>query len=189
MLNREILQQHNKLNLLNTISLRIMPLLAAQADFDGYIGISIDEIKEKGYMTKRLVPAAIDALLNVGLLRQDEDGKLYNLFSYNTDVNKKGFYYINLFKVFDQDIFKSMYNSRIKLLFYILTAKIPGTWHSVSVEKLYRNKTVKSKLALEIFENFDDLMGNLIPLIDGFIEVKLGREATTLTKKSPNLKE
>ncbi|PLS18185.1 hypothetical protein CVD28_07800 [Bacillus sp. M6-12] len=74
-----------------------------------------------------------------------------------------------MFKFFDEESFKSMYKSKIKLLFYILSAKIPGTWHSVHAEKLYRNKTVKSKLALDIFEDFDDLMNNLIPLIKGEI--------------------
>lgn len=190
MLNREILLQQSRLNLLNTISLRIMPLLAGATDLDGLVQISGEQIKEKGYMTKKLVPAAIEGLLNAGFLRKDQEGKLYNLFSCNTDANKKGYYYINLFKFFDKGYFKSMYKSRIKLLYYILSAKIPGTWHSVHAEKLYRNKTVEGKLALDIFEDFDDLMSNLMPLItDGIIEVKLGKESPTLTKKTKNVRD
>jgi|GEM_PF-6165319 len=190
MLNRAILQQQSKLNLLNTISLRIMPLLAGVSDLDGLVQISVDQIKEKGYMTKKLVPTAIEGLLNVGLLRKDENGKLYSLFSTNTEPNNKGFYYINIFKFFSKDIFKAMYKSRIKLLFYLIGAKIPGTWHSVSVEKLYRNKTVEGKVALEVFEDFNDLMSNLISLITGgIIEIKLGKQSLTLTKNTPNLKE
>jgi hypothetical protein len=190
MLRRDLLLQQNKLNLLNTISLRIMPLLAGESDYDGLVQISMDEIKEKGYMTKKLVPAAIEGLLNLGLLRKSEDGKLYNLFSCHTESDNKGFYYINLYKFFSKDIFKSMYKSRIKLLFYLISSKIPGTWHSVAVEKLYRNKSIGGKLALEIFKDFDDLMGNLIPLVTGgLIEIKLGKETVTLSKKTPYLKE
>lgn len=190
MLNREILQQQSKLNLLNTVSLRIMPLLAGVSDLDGLVQITMDQIKEKGFMTKKLVPAAIEGLLNAGLLRRDQDGNLYNLFTCNTSEDKKDFYYINVYKFFGNDIFKTMYKREIKLLFYILTAKIPGTWHSVAVEKLYRNRTVKNKLALELFEDFDDLMNNLIPLIlNGIIEVKLGKESVKLTHKTPNVRE
>lgn len=190
MLKREILLQQSKLNLLNTISLRIMPLLAGESDFDGQLQISVEDIKEKGYMTKKLVPSAIEGLLNIGLLRKDENGKLYNLFSTHTEPNNKGFYYVNIFKFFSKDIFKSMYKSRIKLLFYLIGAKIPGTWHSVAVEKLYRNKTIDGKLALNFFEDFDDLMSNLIPLVNsGIIEVKLGKQPVTLSKNTQNLKE
>ncbi|WP_180954048.1 hypothetical protein [Bacillus sp. M6-12] len=67
-------------------------MLAGASDLDGLVQISVDQIKEKGYMTKKLVPAAIEGLLKAGFLRKDKDGKLYNLISCNIDANKKGFY-------------------------------------------------------------------------------------------------
>lgn len=87
-------------------------------------------------MTKKLVPTAIEGLLKLGLLQKGKNGNIYSLFSCHTNLENKGFFYINHYKFFSQDVFKSMYKSRIKLLFYILSAKILGTWHSCAVEKL-----------------------------------------------------
>jgi len=190
MLNREQLQQQDKLNLLNTTSLRLIPILAESVDLDGLIQVSEDQIKELGYMTPKLVPSAIEGLLNIGWIRKGQDGKLYSLYTCNTSPENKAFYYINFFKIFKKEVFKSMYKRRINLMYYILTSKIPGTWHSIAIERLYKNKTLSDKLAIESFDDFDDLMNNFIPLIEaGIIEVRLGRENTTFTQKSTNLKE
>jgi hypothetical protein len=190
MLSRELLQQQDRLALLNTISLRLIPALAQYADLDGLIDISEDEIKKLGYMTPKLVPTAMEGLLKTGWIRKSADGKWYCTYTCHTTPENKGFYYINLYKVFKKDTFKSMYKRRINLLYYILTSKIPGTWHSIAVERLYKNKTFAGKLAIRLFEDFDDLMNNLIPLIEaGIIEVKLGKSNVVLTHKTSNIKE
>ena len=190
MLNRELLQRQNKLTLLNTTSLRLIPVLAEKSDMDGLLHFSIDEIKEQGYMTPKLVPAAIEGLLNIGWIRQGADGKLYSSYTCSTSPESKGFYYINLYKLFQKDVFKKMYKRRINLLYYILTAKVPGTWHFIAVEKLYKNKTFADQLAIQYFDDFDDLMTNLLPLIEAnIIEVRLGNSSVALTHKTTHLKE
>lgn len=190
MIIRERLQQQDKLNLLKTTSLRLLPIIAEQADMDGLLNISVNEIKELGYMTPKLVPAAIESLVKAGWIYTNEDGKMFASYTCNTTPDNKGFYYINLFKVFKKGVFKSMYKRRINLFYYLLTSKIPGTWHSVAAERLYQNKTFSEKLALNYFEDFDDLMDNLIPLIEtGFIELKLGTGKTVLSSKTSNIKE
>lgn len=190
MLNRDRLKQQDKLSLLNTISLRLIPVIAERVDYDGLIHITEEQIKSMGYMTPKLVPAAIKGLVDNGWISKGENGQLYSLFTCNTTPENKSFYYINLYKLFRKATFKSMYKRRINLMYYFLTSKIPGTWHSIAVERLYKNKTLSQKLAIKAFDDFEDLMSNLIPLIeDGIIEVKLGRQKTMLTKKANEIKE
>ena len=76
-------------------------------------------------MTPKLVPDAIKGLLNIGWIRQGTAGKLYSTYTCHTTPETKGFYYINLYKLFQKDVFKKMYKRRINLLYYILTSKIP----------------------------------------------------------------
>lgn len=192
MLIRERLQQQDKLILLNTTSLRLIPLLSERSDLDGLIHFSIDEIKRQGFMTEKLVPAALEGLEKIGWLRKGVGGRYYSMYTCHTTPENKGFYYINQYKLFQKDVFKKMYKRRINLLYYILTAKIPGEWHYVMVEKLYKNKAFMEQLAISYFDDFDDLMNNLIPLIEAqIIEVRLGRgkEATILTGKTAQLRE
>lgn len=187
MLIRKLLQQQDRLALLNTTSFRLIPVLAEKSDVDGLLHFSMNEIKEQGYMTPKLVPDAIKGLLNIGWIRQGTAGKLYSTYTCHTTPETKGFYYINLYKLFQKDVFKKMYKRRINLLYYILTSKIPGIFHSIAVERLYKNKTFANQLAIQYF---DDLMNNLIPLIEAqIVEVKLGKSSAILTHKTANIKE
>ncbi|MED1202589.1 hypothetical protein [Heyndrickxia acidicola] len=191
MLDKHKLQQQDKLNLLNTTSLRIIPILAEHTDLDGMINISVNEIKKLGFMTPKLVPTALDRLVKVGWIRKTSDGKMFALYTCNTTHENKDFYYINTYKVFKEDAFKKMYKRAISFFYYLLAAKVPGRWHTIAVERLYKNKTFAGNLAIEYFEDFDDLMEkNFIPLIKaGFIEVKLGPNGTTLTSQTAHIKE
>ena len=100
MLSRKQLQQQEKLNNLNTTSLRLIPVLAEFTDIDGLIHTNENEIEKLGYMTPRLVSTAIDGLIRNGWVKRDDKGNLYSLYTCRPTNEGNGFHYINLYKFF-----------------------------------------------------------------------------------------
>ncbi|MED4454880.1 hypothetical protein [Metabacillus fastidiosus] len=185
----EKLQQKELFNLLyqfNTTSLRLIPYLESHADYDGLIGVSEWQIKEEGFMTPNLVPSALEGLIKFGWIHKNTAGEMY--LKYKVDYNK-GFYRINPHSVFGEAV-KSMHKRCLLLFYYFLLSEVPGTWHSIAIKRLYKNKMFADRLVIHCFTDFDNLIENLILLIKtSLIEVKLGFSGTVLTEKTENIKE
>lgn len=192
MLRVESFKSQSRLKALNTVDLRLLVGLSMFSDCDGRINASLQRIKDLGYMTPKLVKTAFQRLVTLGWVRK-EGTDYYTTYTTNTNGNRKDYYYINLFKFFQTETFKGMYKREINFLFYILTSKLPGTFHSVEVERLYRNeinKKSKKGLLIDYFTSFEDLVSHLSSLIEkGVIEVKLGKSKTILTEKTEDIKE
>lgn len=188
----ESFKSQSILKTLNTVDLRLIVGLSLNADCDGRINSTIQKIKDLGYMTPKLVMPTLKRLVNLGWVRK-EGTDFFTNYTTNTSPNRKGHYYINLFKFFQTETFKTMYKRDILFIFYILTSKLPGTFHRVEIERLYRNKiNKKSKrgLLIDYFTNFEDLVTHLTSLIEkGIFEVKLTRTKVLLTENTPNIKE
>lgn len=191
MLKIESFKSQLRLKALNTIDLRLLVGLSMFSDKDGRINATLPKIKDLGYMTPKLVTTSLKRLLELGWIRKD-GADYFTTYTTNTSANRKELYYINLFKFFQTETFKTMYKRDINFLFYILTSKLPGTFHSVEIERLYRNeinRKSKKGLLIDYFTNFEDLVSHLSSLIEkGVIEVKLGKESL-LTETTSDIKE
>ncbi len=165
---------------LNTTSLRLIPYLENNADFDGLITVSKWEIEDEGFMSRKLVVPAIEGLLRRGLIYRNCEGELF--LNYANGSNNR-YFNINFESTFNQAI-KSMHKRRILLLYSFLFEEDFKEWHPVDIEDLYRNSRESCLVG-----SLNDLLSNIIQLITtGLIEVKLGNQIV-LTDAVSNLKE
>lgn len=190
MLSRNYLRQRLKLKFLSTKSLRLLPFLGSKTDLDGLISATVGQIKEANVMTSSLIEDALRELQIQDWIYKGEDGFFYSHFHTTSTADNHHFHYINLYKFFQSESFKSMYKRSLNFLYYILTAKLPGTLHTVAIEHLYANKSNEKNVILDYFISFEDMMKHLIQLIEyGFFEVRLGKNKQFITKDTSNIKE
>ncbi|WP_121616797.1 hypothetical protein [Virgibacillus halodenitrificans] len=192
MLKVESFKSQIRLKTLNTVDLRLLVGLSMFSDYDGRINATLQKIKDLGYMTPKLVESTLERLITFGWIRK-EGTAYYTTYTTNTSPKRKKLYYINLFKFFQTDIFKTMYKRDINFLFYILTTTLPGRFRRVAIERLYKNKineNSKHGLIIDYFTSFEDLVSHLTSLIEkGIIEVRLCKSKSLLTQETTNIKE
>src|SRR5699024_12479619 len=94
-----------------------------------------------------------------------KDGYLYSNFNTISTADNHNFHYINLYKFFQSDEFKKLYKRQLQFLFYILSVKLPGHEHSLSIEHLYQNRSNAKDVKLDFFISFEDMISNLLDLI------------------------
>ncbi|MEN1970670.1 hypothetical protein WMZ97_21845 [Lentibacillus sp. N15] len=190
MLSREMLKQQRILKSLSSVSLRLIPFLAANTDLDKRINIMLEHIKAANIMTPRLIKEALGKLEKIEWIYRGKDGYLYSNFNTISTADNHNFHYINLYKFFQSDEFKKLYKRQLQFLFYILSAKLPGHEHSLAIEHLYQNRTNAKDVKLDFFISFEDMISNLLDLINkGFFEVRLAASKEILNKNTKNLKE
>ncbi|WP_047986081.1 hypothetical protein [Ornithinibacillus californiensis] len=190
MLNREVLKQQKVLKLLSSVSLRLIPYLAGNTDLDGRINVTKEQIEEANIMTPRLINEALNKLESVGLIHKDADGYLYSNLNTISKADNHSFHYINIYNFFQSSEFKKTYKRQLLFLYYILTAKLPGTEHSVALEHLYQNRSNAKNVKLSFFISFEDMMNNLLELIEkGLFEVRLGNSSEVINKDTKTIKD
>lgn len=168
------------LSQLNTTSLRLLPYLENNADFDGLIIVSKWQIENEGFMTPKLVGPAIESLLKNGLLYRNNYEELFLNYTHSSDI---GFFNISIESKFTK-VIKSMHKRLILLFYYFLLREQPENWIPVDPRDLdsfpYKYRLVNSP---------NDLLINIIQLITlGLIEVKLESQIV-LTEGVANPKE
>lgn len=149
---------------LNTTSLRLLPYLENNADFDGLITVSKWEIENEGFMTPKLVVPAIEGLLKNGLIYRNNDEELFLNYAKGSNTS----YFNIIFKSEFTKVIKSMHKRRILLFYYFLLREQPEKWFSIDPRDLdsipYKYRLVNSP---------NDLLSNIIQLItSGLIELK-----------------
>lgn len=190
MLSREMLKQQDILKSLSSVSLRLIPFLAANTDLDKRINVSLEQIEAANIMTPRLIKEALGKLEKIGWIYRGKDGYHYSKFNTISSADNHNFHYINLYKFFQSDDFKKSYKRQLQFLYYILTAKLPGSEHTVAIEHLYQNRSNAKDVKLDFFISFEDMISNLLDLINkGFFEVRLEASREILNKNTKNLKE
>lgn len=190
MLSREMLKQQKILKTLSSVSLRLIPFLAANTDLDKRINVTLEQIEAANIMTPRLIKEALGKLEKIGWIYRSKDGYLYSKFNTISTADSHNFHYINLYKFFQSNEFKKSYKRQLQFLFYILSAKLPGHEHSLAIEHLYQNRTNAKDVKLDFFISFEDMISNLLDLINkGFFEVRLGANREVLNKNTKNLRE
>ena len=188
-INRKMLMQIDNLSKLPSISLRLLPLLASKTDIDGRINITISEIENAGIMSKKVVKDALYNLEKEKWIYREED-YYYSNFNVNSEESRKDYHYINLYKFFTNENFLGLHKRQLIFLYYILSAKMPGTEHSIALEHLYNNRTNQRNVKLPLFISYKDMLKNLVILIEnGFFEVRLGNSKLYLDKKTKDIKE
>ena len=175
MLSTAYLKQ-NLLSKLTTKSLRLLTLIESFTDLDGRILTSIDELKEKGIVSPRLVPAALEEMEKFNFLSKDTDGNYINKYHYLSTKNETQYTYVNLYDFFENEKFTGLYKRDLLFFYYILTSKKAGTYHTVAAELLYNNQINKQDIKFTGFQDFNDLATRLSHLVSlGFIEVRLDK--------------
>ena len=190
-LDRSVLMQQNILRKLPAISLRLIPFLAARTDLDGRIHVTVGEIENAEIMSKKVVKDALFKLEEVNWIYRGKDNYYYSNFNIISESDRKDYHYINLFKFLtDKNFIGKLYKRQLIFLYYILTAKMPGTEHGIAIEHLYKNQTNKQNVKLPFFISFEDMVKSLVQLIErGLFEVRLGSSKQYLNKDTKSLKE
>lgn len=184
-----MLMQIDNLSKLPAISLRLLPLLASKTDIDGRINITVNEIENAGIMSKKVVKDALYNLEKENWIYREED-YYYSNFNVNSEESRKDYHYINLYKFFSNKTFFGLHKRQLIFLYYILSAKMPGTEHSIALEHLYNNRTNQRNVKLPLFISYKDMLKNLVILIEnGFFEVRLGNSKLYLDNKTKDIKE
>jgi hypothetical protein len=164
-----------KLKTLSTKALRLTTQYGMATDLDGRIYATDQELIDNEVMTPRILPAAQKEYADAGFIEKGEDGYYYSKYHAVSNKNPKGYNYINFFEFFNRKTFYTMYKRSLNFFFYILSSKVPGTYHNVAAEHLYNNKT-SNKVAVDYFQNFKDMAKHLsYQVAAGFLEVKLGK--------------
>lgn len=189
-IDRKMIMQPGKLRKLPAISLRLIPFLASKTDIDGRINVTISEIENAGIMSKKVVKEALIHLEEENWIYRGEDYYYYSNFNINSQESRKDYHYINIYKFFTDNKFLKLYQRQLIFFYYILSAKMPGTEHSIAIEHLYKNRTNQGNVKLPIFISFEDMLKNLVKLIEnGLFEVRLGNGASYLNKETNSIKE
>lgn len=174
MLNKSFLKQ-NLLTKLSTKALRLIPTLEMLTDVDGTIFGSIEDLRQQDLMSSRIIPNALKECEQMGFISKNEDGTYTNKFHYVSSKEEKGFNYINVYEFFNDEKFKKKYKRSLNFFYYILTAKLPGKFHTVAAELLYNNAMNKDEVIIDYFQDFNDMNHTLSSLVsDGFLEVQVG---------------
>lgn len=188
-INRKMLMQVDNLRKLPSISLKLIPLLASKTDIDGRINITISEIENARIMSKKVVKEALYNLEKENWIYRTGN-YYYSNFNVNSDESRKDYYYINIYKFFTDKKFIGLHKRQLIFLYYILSAKMPGTEHSIAIEHLYNNRTNQRNVKLPLFISYKDMLKNLVALIEnGLFEVRLGNSKLYLDKKTKKIKE
>lgn len=173
-INRKMLMQVDNLRKLPSISLKLIPLLASKTDIDGRINITISEIENARIMSKKVVKEALYNLEKENWIYRTGN-YYYSNFNVNSEESRKDYYYINIYKFFTDKKFIGLHKRQLIFLYYILSAKMPGTEHSIAIEHLYNNRTNQRNVKLPLFISYKDMLKNLVALIEnGLFEVRLG---------------
>lgn len=173
MLNVAYLKQ-NKLINLTTKALRLIPHLEMMTDIDGRIYSSVEDIKKENLITPRLIPAALKECEKFGFITKNADGSYKNNFHYLTTGEEKQFKYINVYDFFNHDAFKKHYKRSLNFFYYILTSKLPGKFHTIAAERLYKNSLNEDNLVIDYFQDFNDMVTHVSKWVsEGYLEVKI----------------
>ena len=165
----------NKLENLSTKALRLIPYLEIHTDFDKKIFLSVYDIKESNIVSPRLVPAALRELEDNGYITKQQDGTYINNYHHVSKGSDKGRQYANAYDFLSDTPFTTAYKREINFFYYILASQLPGRYHTVAAERLYKNKMNEDELIINYFQDFEDLANVLSKWISyGFLEVRLG---------------
>ncbi|MGY0694069.1 hypothetical protein ACW2QC_15025 [Virgibacillus sp. FSP13] len=189
-IDRKMMMQLDNLRKLPAISLRLIPYLASKTDLDGRINITICEIENAGIMSNKVVRDALQHLEENKWIYHTENYHYYSNFNINSQESRKDYHYINLYKFFTDKKFFRLHQRQLLFLYYILSAKMPGTEHSIAIEHLYSNRTNQENVKMPFFISFEDMLTNLVKLIEaGFFEVRLGKSKLFFNKETENIKD
>jgi hypothetical protein len=164
-----------RLNQLTTKSLRFLPILESFTDIDRKILTSVEDLKEKGIVTARLIPAMLEELVKFRYLTKDKNGNYYNNYHYSTNKNEKKYSYINLYEFMEDERFTGLYKRDLSFFYYISTRQLPGNFHTIAAELLYKNEINRNEIKFEQFQDFKDMAEHISNIVaKGFLEIKIG---------------
>lgn len=144
-------------------------------DLDMRINISLQQLQDDmNYRTSTFEFALQQALeLNLIELRGDY---YYSKYHLSTAAKDTDFAYIPNLIILTSSIFKNYTLNQKKLFLYFLSAKIPGTYHSVKIENLYNNYLHDSNSGVHYFRSYRDVINALITMVEfGHIELKVSK--------------
>ncbi|MFD1736241.1 hypothetical protein ACFSCX_06640 [Bacillus salitolerans] len=182
---------------LTAIEKRLLPTLARLCDYDKTIYLTMsqirDEIKKLKVCTTKLFGNAIDKLIERGYISKNDDGQLVCHFYHPNTGTESSYKYIKHYKFFTEAAFLNLHKRSLELLYYFMTVKLPGKPHLISVEKLYKNKTLNVDSCVGNFASFEEFSTHFLELIEtGVISVVLktkGKGDKILTKDTARFRE
>lgn len=178
----------------NASTLDLLIYMTPFVDLDGMVRLPIEDLRYGLQMRDDTFRFALSEAIRFGYLKWS-GATLYSHFHLFTNgSSSKGTYeYVPNLPILTDALVRNLSLNAKRLFYYFLTAKMPGTPHSVMMENLYRNKLHTSNTGVTYFGTFREAADAVIKLIDsGLLDIEITgshKQRIFLTKETISVKE
>ncbi|MFB5089512.1 hypothetical protein PGC35_20395 [Psychrobacillus sp. PGGUH221] len=178
----------------NASTLDLLVYITPFVDLDGMVRLPIEDLRYGLQMREDTFRFAISEAVRFGYLKWSGTTLYSHFHLFTNGFSSKGTYeYVPNLPILTDALVRNLSLKAKRLFYYFLTAKMPGTPHSVIMENLYRNKLHTSNTGVNYFGTFREAADAVIKLIDsGLINAEItgsNEQSILLTKETISVRE
>lgn len=175
-------------------TLDLLVYITPFVDLDGMVRLPIEDLRYGLQMREDTFNFALSEAIRFGYLKWSGTTLCSHFHIFTNGSSSKGTYeYVPNLPILTDALVRNLSLNAKRLFFYFLTAKMPGTPHSVMMENLYRNKLHTCNTGVNYFGTFREAADAIIKLIEsGLINVEVTgpeEQIIFLTKETISIKE
>lgn len=178
----------------NASTLDLLVYITPFVDLDGMVRLPIEDLRYGLQMREDTFRFALNEAIRFGYLKLSGTTLYSHFHLFTNGSSSKGTYeYVPNLPILTDALVRNLSLNAKRLFYYFLTAKMPGTPHSIMMENLYRNKLHISNTGVTYFGTFREAADAVIKLIDsGLLNIEITgshEQHIFLTKKTSSVRE